>query len=709
MSEAGRGRPWQHPKRLALLYTLLATALLLPLWLASLRWYESQLLVGARAQMAEQIALQSTALSAAINRRFALVQGLHAFVQAQPTSLELDARFEEFAAGLYNNVGNNADTGILRNITVAPGGTVRYVYPPAGNERLMGYVAFQDPRPTVRAELARALDSRAIILSAPSQLMEGGVGLVARQAIYVEDAFWGLVSLTLNVTPFFAEAGMLDPDHNLSLALRDQEGQIFIGLPAVFERQPVISQIDLPEGSWQLAGVPVQGWQALIAVPLRLFGAAGLMIVVLLAGLTYLSVNRQARLALAVRQRTEDLWRANAELQASHEGLERRVAERTRELSSLLLMTSVVGSTLNRDEVLDRILDQLQRVVRYDSASVQELQGEQLAVIAGRGFAQPNQWVGLVFALDGETPNGQVITGQTVLNLADAPALYGSFRQPPHSHIRSWLGVPLRVQERIVGMITLDRVEPGGFAAQEVRMAVAFADQAALALENARLYAQVEQVAVLEERQRIARELHDSVSQTLYGIGLGARTAREALAETPDEAAESIDYVLALAEAGLAEMRSLLLELRPEALEQEGLAAALAKQAEALRVRHQIAVQTDIGAEPAIPSEAKAMLYRVAQEALHNIAKHAHANAVTVRLAGTPGAVVLEVTDNGVGFDPNGDFPGHWGLRSMRERMDRLGGALQIDSAAGAGTRIQALLPQPAASPFPRQNLPHTS
>lgn len=672
----------------ALLYMVLVALLLLPLWAFSLHWYENQLLIGARAQMAEQISLQSTALSAAINRRFALLRGLHAFVQTHPTTLGLDAYFDEFAAALYKNVGE----GIIRNIAVAPGGVVRYVYPLEGNERLLRYVAFQDPRPQVRAELDRTLQTRRVILSAPTQLIEGGVGLVVRQAVYQDDEFWGLVSITLNVTPFFEEAGMLDPTLDLSLALRDQQDQIFIGLPEVFARQPVIGQIDLPEGSWQLAGVPTQGWQALIAGPLRLFGAAGLLIVGLLAGLTYLSTNRQGWLALAVRQRTQDLSLANQQLQESYEVLEQRVAERTQELSTLLQMASVVGSTLKLDEVLDHILDQLQRVVRYDSASVQVLQEGRLSVIAGRGFDQPEQILGLTFPLDDKFPNGLVIEEKSVLNLPDAPARYALFRQPPYERIRSWLGVPLLVQERVVGMIALDRFQPGGFAVEEVRMAVAFAGQAALALENARLYAQAEQVAILEERQRIARELHDSVSQALYGIGLGARTAREALDEHPTEVAESLDYVLSLAEAGLTEMRTLLLELRPEILEREGLVAALAQLAASLRSRYQIEVKTDLCQEPEISSEAKQALYRIAQEALHNVAKHAQANAVELHLCHADHQVVLEVHDNGVGFDPAGSFPGHLGLHSMRERIGRLGGTLSVDSTPHRGTHIRAQL-----------------
>lgn len=487
-------RPFGHGRG-ALLSALLATILLLPLWGMSLRWYEDQLLIAVRAQMAEQIGLQATALSAAINRRFALVQGLHAFVQAQPSALELDARFDHFAQGLYDNVG----VDVIRNITVAPGGVVRYVYPLEGNERLLRYAYFQDPRPDVRAELDRALNTRRTILSPPTQLMEGGVGLVARQALYHGDDFWGFVSMTLNVTPFFAEAGMLDADANLSLALRDQQDRIFIGRPEVFAREPVISQIDLPEGNWQLAGVPTRGWAALIAAPLRLFGAVGLLMVALLAGLTYLVISRQAALALSAQQ---------------------------------------------------------------------------------------------------------------------------------------------------------------------------------------------------EERQRIARELHDSVSQALYGIGLGARTAQEALADEDQEgAAESVDYVRSLAEAGLAEMRALLLELRPEALEREGLTAALAKQATALGARYQIDVHSDLGAEPDLSAEAKQALYRIGQEALHNIAKHAHARRVDLRLSQTSTGTSLEVRDDGVGFDPRGDFPGHLGLRSMRERVERLGGSLHIHSAPGQGTTIRAQIP----------------
>jgi signal transduction histidine kinase len=214
-----------------------------------------------------------------------------------------------------------------------------------------------------------------------------------------------------------------------------------------------------------------------------------------------------------------------------------------------------------------------------------------------------------------------------------------------------------------------------------------------IAVENARLLVEVRGKAALEERQRLARELHDSVSQALYGIALGAKTARKLLDQNPDRAADPLEYVDSLAEAGLAEMRALIFELRPESLQSEGLAAALDKQAAALRARHGINVETDLCNEPDAQLEAKEALYRIAQEALHNTIKHARASTVQIRMQCSANHVLLEICDDGIGFDPKGNFPGHLGLHSMRERIERLGGTLAVESAPGKGTEIRAWMP----------------
>ncbi len=208
------------------------------------------------------------------------------------------------------------------------------------------------------------------------------------------------------------------------------------------------------------------------------------------------------------------------------------------------------------------------------------------------------------------------------------------------------------------------------------------------------LYEQAQELAALQERQRLARELHDSVSQALYGISLGAQTAREALESSDSrQAIASLEYVIALTEAGLTEMRALIFELRPESLETEGLVAALTKQVAVLRTRHKLTVEADLSEEPALSLERKESLYRIAQEATHNIIKHAHASIVMLRLARQTNEILLEVRDNGRGFDPTGIFPGHLGLHSIRERVEKIDGTLTIESTSGQGTYIRVQVP----------------
>jgi signal transduction histidine kinase len=260
---------------------------------------------------------------------------------------------------------------------------------------------------------------------------------------------------------------------------------------------------------------------------------------------------------------------------------------------------------------------------------------------------------------------------------------------------RSWLSAPLIAQGRVLGVLNFWSVTPGTFGEQHAELAMAVANQTAVAIENARLYQEASSLAAVEERQRLARELHDSVSQALYGIALGARTARTLLDTDPARATEPMDYVLQLADAGLAEMRALIFELRPESLQTEGLVAAIEKHIASTRARYSLDVTADLCPEPQVSIEVKEALYRVAQEALHNVVKHAHAHKVDVRLCSDNGAVELDVQDDGRGFDPAASYPGHVGLHSMRERIEKLRGSIAIESAAGNGSSVRARIPIP--------------
>lgn len=269
---------------------------------------------------------------------------------------------------------------------------------------------------------------------------------------------------------------------------------------------------------------------------------------------------------------------------------------------------------------------------------------------------------------------------------------------------RSELVLPLKIKGLVIGVLDIESDQLNAFDELDVAVLQSLASQVAVAIENARLYREAGQVAALQERQRLARELHDSVSQALYGIALGTRTAVSLLAQGGMEAEqttalrEPLNYVMSLAEAGLAEMRALIFELRPESLAMEGLVAALTRQADALQARHGIGVITRFGDEPDVPLPVKEALYRVAQETLHNVVKHAQASRVEVGLVIDGATVILEVKDNGRGFDTQLSFPGHLGLRSMRERVEGISGTFYMDSKPGQGTCIRAEVTQELSS-----------
>jgi signal transduction histidine kinase len=215
----------------------------------------------------------------------------------------------------------------------------------------------------------------------------------------------------------------------------------------------------------------------------------------------------------------------------------------------------------------------------------------------------------------------------------------------------------------------------------------------ALLAAQAQLTRGIEARAALEERQRLARELHDSVSQALYGISLGINTARTLYDTNRGSTLEALDYAHSLTRAALAEMRALIFELRPESLENEGLVAALTKQADAISARHEIEVGLCLSEEPDISLSAKEALYRIAREALQNAVRHSQAGRIDVQMTCEPGKLKLEVCDHGVGFDPHGTYPGHLGLQSMRERAEGVEGSLEIRSDPECGTQVVVSIP----------------
>ncbi|HXX79117.1 MAG TPA: PAS domain S-box protein [Ktedonobacteraceae bacterium] len=383
--------------------------------------------------------------------------------------------------------------------------------------------------------------------------------------------------------------------------------------------------------------------------------------------------------------------------------LEQRVEERTRELSSLLEISHTVASTLHLDPLLGLILDQLKLVVDYTGASILTVEGNDLVILDRRSPIPEEHLTQLRFPLKSLRSIWKIITARESIIIQDvredSPLAHdfriaiGELREDTLHFVRASMLVPLMLREQAIGMLVLTSNEEQAFTQHHASLALAIANQAAVAIENARLYEQAQSLAAIEERQRLARELHDSVSQALYGISLGVHTARIQLDRNPKDLVESLDYVLELADAALIEMRALIFELRPESLETEGLVTALTRQAAALQARQGIIVQLELDKEPDLQLKVKQDLYRIAQEALHNTVKHAHASQVVFRLEQSNNEVIMEIHDDGRGFDASASFPGHLGLHSMRERVKSLGGELNIESAAGQGTCIRVQVP----------------
>ncbi|MBA3868166.1 MAG: GAF domain-containing sensor histidine kinase [Anaerolineae bacterium] len=293
---------------------------------------------------------------------------------------------------------------------------------------------------------------------------------------------------------------------------------------------------------------------------------------------------------------------------------------------------------------------------------------------------------------------------QTWLHIPGMPTLLADATDDPRiapeileivllNKTRAMALLPLYNKGRWIGLLVFRWAIPRDFNERDYRVYAALQQQAAPVVDSIRLFEQARQLAAFEERTRLARELHDSVSQALYGIGLGARTAKSLLKIDPSRLNEPLDYILSLAEAGMTEMRALIFELRPESIEQEGLVIALGKQASSVQARHAIHVMTEFCEEPALPIETKEGLYRIAREALHNAVKHAQATEVWLSFLHTSDGYALELVDNGNGFDVSKSFPGHLGLKSMRERTEALDGQLEIESTEGKGTRIMVKIP----------------
>ena len=330
------------PGKRALIGGLVTLVVLLPFYLQFTLRAQEWLLSEARIEVATKLGSHGNALASALYRRLALLQSLRAYVRSElegaPSERALipEARFESFAAGL--SVGT---TGVT-HFSVAPGARQRYVYPLAGNEDVLSADLLNDPCPDLRANVRRAIATQEMAVGWLREGCRDSQRLSAYLAVSDQDALWGLVGLVLDISPILYEAGIQAQPSGLDLALRDHTGMVLVGPSYVFQSDPIVHRIELPDGYWELAGIPTGGWAASIRGTLQLFQVAGLAIVALAVGLVGVIVTRQEYLTQMVRDRTAELVSLNRELQS--ELAERQRAEAALRDSEELYKTLVETS-----------------------------------------------------------------------------------------------------------------------------------------------------------------------------------------------------------------------------------------------------------------------------------------------------------------------------------------------------------------------------
>jgi PAS domain S-box-containing protein len=397
--------------------------------------------------------------------------------------------------------------------------------------------------------------------------------------------------------------------------------------------------------------------------------------------------------------------------------LHKRIDAHTHEQSALLQTSHVLASTLELQP--DLVLEQLQGIIEYTHAALFGLADSTLTTLAVRGPQHLEMAAPFKVRLEGPETLAALYNGHRPIRVADVcsadPA--GAFL---HSlltgdaavlleGVRAWMWVPLAVKGRILGGLGIAHARRNHFTAHHGALALSMADQAAITMVNAELYESARSLAVLQERQRLAQNLHDAVNQSLFSAGLIAEVLPRLWDLDPVEARQSLEDLRRLTRGAMAEMRELLAELRPSILTDSNLGDLLRQLANGFTGRTNVPVSVTIAGEVVLPARIQVALYRVCQEALNNISKHAEASCVAIDLhydavAARPSSpiehpampeemvvrsVEMRIRDDGRGFDRAQPMPsGHYGLGMMRERAEAVGARLTVTSRPGHGTEI---------------------
>ena len=428
----------------------------------------------------------------------------------------------------------------------------------------------------------------------------------------------------------------------------------------------------------------------------------------------------ETQLSSLALQRMLDAFRAQVHgLQAEKAVLEGRVEHRTRELTTLSELAHNLSTKTDIESLMNDTLRALEKTVDYSAASIWSRRKQEVALLSYRMAGLSGAYTGVVdnpsIDLTGARLSAENKKVYDQIEQARKPMVVNRVRRNVLSWLwsqlfddactsalykasRSWMAVPLQTHEEVIGVMRVDHEQPDYFDPERERLLKAIGDQAGLAMHHAQLQMQARQFAVMTERTRIARDLHDAVSQTLFAANMLVGTLRKTIHTDPDLVPGQLTELQRLNQGALAEMRLMMFELRPDALGHADLGELLRQAVDAVLGRTDIKAATFTDSGSALPADVKVQLYRIAQEALSNIWKHSRAAHLTLEFHCTHSRrCLLRIADDGHGFDVDADHPGHFGLDNMRSRAAEIDADFSLQSQSGKGTDVTVIWPKEVA------------